>query len=160
MSPIFEKYEDKTEDVSENDGYMDTCLVEGWPLPSVQWTLNGNVISNKTSDFNSPRPFYRNHHSNMTTIASKLYIVSMNRLAIGQYSCVLNGVQAIKNVSLRMKPAAAESTADSRDRSNSQSSIQDKTNDGKDGSSSVSVALALIFIAMASVGGASAFVYL
>ncbi len=99
VSPSFAFYNNTFPAVIEGEDWADSCVVEGWPLPTVQWFFNNWLVSNKTDN---SAPFSRNHHTGMTTITSNLLVPNANRNSAGKYVCMLNGQVAVKNVTLRV----------------------------------------------------------
>jgi hypothetical protein len=81
------------------ENYTDSCSASGWPLPKLQWFLNGNPISNNTNEIDESRPLMVNHHSH-SNVTSILLIQSLSQTSMGVYSCVLDEKIYLKNVTV------------------------------------------------------------
>lgn len=81
------------------ENYTDSCSASGWPLPKLQWYLNGNPISNNTNEIDESLPLMVNHHSH-SNVTSFLLIKSLSQTSMGVYSCVLDEKVYLKNVSV------------------------------------------------------------
>jgi len=88
------------------ENYTDSCSASGWPLPKLQWYLNGNPISNNTDEIEqSSRPLMINHHSH-SNVTSFLLIQSLSQTSMGVYSCVLEEKIYLKNVTVMLDEKA------------------------------------------------------
>ncbi len=87
------------------ENYTDSCSASGWPLPKLQWYLNGTPISNNTSQVDESSPLMVNHHSH-SNVTSFLIIQSLSKTSIGIYSCVLDEKIYLKNVTVLLNENA------------------------------------------------------
>lgn len=103
--PTYPKYNDIIISKSIGDAWMDSCSAEGWPLPKLTWYFNNKLIQNQ----NESSPFTVIHHRNITT-TSIIQIKNITKSSIGRYSCYLNGVIPIKNVTLILNSGSGNNT--------------------------------------------------
>jgi hypothetical protein len=120
----YEKYANTIEIVSEGDSWSESCEADGWPLPSLQWYFNNKPVSNITIDssvLSQVLPYYRTHRANTTHLNSHLIIRKVSKAIMGRFSCVLNGNQVIRNVTLKLTSSSSDSDTKNEDDSKSSS---------------------------------------
>lgn len=104
IKPTYPSFADQILTKQPGDMWTDSCSASGWPLPLLHWTLNGRLVANH-SDAATPSimamttPYAITHHRNLTVTA---FVIAQNLSSSsgGKYTCWLEGVTPIKNVSL------------------------------------------------------------
>jgi len=90
--------------------WSDICTAEGWPLPRIEWKLNGVAISN-TTDANLIKPHIIQHHRHLT-VSSYVIINNLSKQLAGRYECTVNGASSIKNVTIEVDDAGGLTPSD------------------------------------------------
>jgi len=90
--------------------WSDVCTAEGWPLPRIEWNLNGVAIPN-TTDENLIKPHIIQHHRHLT-VSSYVIVNNFSKKLGGRYECIVNGVSSIKNVTIEVDEADDSNPAD------------------------------------------------
>lgn len=95
MSYIYEEYQ-----VSKNEGDIlsENCSANGWPLPDLKWFYKDKSLDDIKQNLQG-FPHSSVHHRNITSM-SYLFGFDLKKNFEGVYSCLLNGLIPIKNVTL------------------------------------------------------------
>lgn len=91
--------------------YTDSCMAEGWPIPSIEWYFNNKSIANLSSQKQQLKYSFTiiNHHRHLA-ISSHLVISNLTESHSGLYSCVVNGKINMRNITILVKSSKSSSS--------------------------------------------------
>lgn len=100
----YEQYE-----VVKNEGGIlsENCSASGWPLPDLKWFYKDKSLDETNQNLQG-FPHSSVHHRNITSM-SYLFGFDLKKNFQGVYSCLLNGIIPIKNVTLIIENESQDS---------------------------------------------------